>query len=902
MEKKLIIIDGNSLINRAFYAVPPLTDKKGHHTNAIYGFANILFKAIKEYEPTHFSVAFDLKAPTFRHQMYKDYKGTRKGMPDELAEQLEPLKQMLDYFGITTMELPGYEADDIIGTVAKHFEKENIKTLIITGDKDSFQLASDTVNILFTKKGISDLEIIDKTAMQEKYGLTSEEFIDLKALMGDTSDNIKGVAGIGEKTALKLIQEYKSIENLYKNIEQLKGATKKKLEDGEQSAYLSKKLATINTAIPIDFDTDELVLKGFDIPKLHQFFVDYNMISLVKKLKNFDKTESESSKNENIENSNSGENFDEKTSSMNDKSNEKTNIELSFDANELIQNISDKIFIKIVRENALVNIQSILSLCIISKGKHYLISENDINIIKNILEDEKIKKCSFDIKTDYLALLPYNITMKNLAYDLKIASYLLSPDDSNYDISDIAIRQGLDDIKSFEEFFGKGKSAKIINAFTKDEVENYYFEILEIVKNSYENIKGEIEKENMTYLFEQIEMPLISVLADMEYEGVLIDKDELERQKKDFANIISNLEQEIYDLAGEVFNINSPKQLGVILFEKLNLPVIKKTKTGYSTDVSVLEELSSQHEIVAKVISYRQYTKLQSTYVEGLLNIINPDTKRIHSSFNQTIAATGRISSTEPNLQNIPVRLEVGRNLRKAFIAKDGCLLADADYSQIELRVLAHISDEKTLIDAFASGVDIHQKTASEVFDTPLNEVTKEQRSAAKAVNFGIVYGISDFGLSNNLGITKKKAAEYIKNYLDSYKNIQKYMEEIPKQAEKDGYVTTILGRRRYIPQLAQKNFMIRNLGKRLAMNTPIQGSAADIIKIAMIKVSDRLKKEKLSSKLILTVHDELIIECPIQEKDKIAILLKEEMENAYKMKAQLLVEVNFGKSWFDSK
>lgn len=879
MNKKLIIIDGNSLLNRAFYAIPTLTDKNGMNTNAIYGFANILFKIINEYNPTHLSVAFDLKGPTFRHQMYSDYKGTRKGMPDELFEQVAPLKEMLDYFGITRLELQGYEADDIIGTVSKFFEKEDIDTYIITGDKDSFQLASDKVKILFTKKGISELEIIDDKEMMNRYGITPLQFIDLKALMGDTSDNIPGVAGIGEKTGLKLIVEYKSIENLYLNIDEIKGAVKTKLEKDRDMAYLSKQLATINTQIPVEFSVDELILKDMDTKKLNEFFIKHNMLSLIKKLQV------------------QTENADDKKELK-----EQKDIEFLENIDEFLENIDKKIYIKTVKEDSLVNIRSIISVCILSNNKYYVISRNDIDKLKPVLEDETIEKLGYDIKQDYLAFLPYDIEMKNISYDLKIAQYLLNPDSSSYDISEIAIAYQIDNIQSSEEFFGKGKSKRIINDFTKADVEKYYLKTLRIVDKSFEKITDEIKKEDMDNLFYNVEIKLIKVLGDMEFYGVAIDKSELENQKVEFAKQISILEQEIYSLAGDNFNINSPKQLGEILFEKLNLPVIKKGKTGYSTNAQVLEELKDKHEIIDKIIAYRQYTKLQSTYVEGLLNIINPDTNRIHSSFNQTITATGRISSTEPNLQNIPVRLELGRNLRKAFIAKEDCTLVDSDYSQIELRVLAHISNEDALIKAFSSDTDIHTQTASEVFGVDINEVTKEQRSAAKAVNFGIVYGISDFGLSNNLGITKKKAGEYIKGYLDRYQNVSKYMEDIVAKAEKDGYVTTILNRRRYIPELKQKNFVVKNLGKRLAMNTPIQGSAADIIKLAMIKVSERIKRENLKSRLILQVHDELIIEATKDESDYIQALLKEEMQKAYDMKVQLKVDINTGKSWFDTK
>lgn len=882
MENLVIIIDGNSLMNRAFYALPEMTDKKGRHTNALYGFANIIFKILKEYTPTHFAVAFDLKAPTFRHKMYDGYKAGRKKMPDELAEQIEPLKQMIDFFGINRLELEGFEADDILGVVAKKAGESGLKTYIITGDKDSFQLATDNVSILFTKKGISEIEVVDKQKMLDDYGITPTEFIDLKALMGDSSDNIPGVAGIGEKTGLKLIQEYKSIENIYKHIDEIKGAVQKKLIADEESAYMSKKLATIHSDLPVDFETEEILYNGLDTKNLTEFFQQRDMVSLVKRLS-----------------STSNEVVSENGSVSNEKIKE---IEYTTDPQKLLAENSKRIFIKVVKEDAPVNIRAILSLCIMTEKNSYCIDEKDIEKIKPILISDEVQKCGFDIKEDYIALLAYDIEMKNVYFDSKIAEYLFDPDASSYDISNLSASYSLPEIDSAEAFFGKGKNKKVITSFNKKEIEPYYLQMMYIVKGAIEKQTEKIKAWDMSSLFFDVEMPLVTVLGDMQYAGVAIDKAALLDAKKEFSSVIMQLEKDIYQLANQEFNINSPKQLGKVLFEDLGLPTGKKTKTGYSTDAKVLENLIDAHPIVEKILSYRTYTKLLSTYVDGLLAIINKDTGRIHSSFNQTITATGRISSTEPNLQNIPVRDAIGRNLRKAFIAKDGDILVDADYSQIELRVLADISNETVLIDGFNEGIDIHTRTASEVFEVPIDEVTKELRSAAKAVNFGIVYGISDFGLSNNLGIGRKKAGEYIKNYLDRFKNIEKYMDYIVKQAEKDGYVTTFLNRRRYIPQINMKNFIQKNLGKRLAMNTPVQGSAADIIKIAMVKVSKRLKKEKLKSKLILQIHDELIVEATMDEKEIVEKLLKEEMEHAYKLKSSLKADVQSGKSWYDTK
>lgn len=880
--KKAIIIDGNSLINRAFYALPSLTDKNGNETNAIYGFSNILFKILTEYAPDYMAVAFDLKKPTFRHKMYDGYKKTRKGMPDELSSQMEPIKEMLDYFGITKLEMEGYEADDILGTVSKILDRKNIETFLITGDKDSFQLASENVKIVFTKRGISEFDLIDEKEMIDRYGITPKMFIDLKGLMGDTSDNIPGVKGIGEKTGLKLLKEYPSLEEIYENIDSIKGSIKKKLIDEKEIAFLSKKLATIIRDIPVEFSEDDINLKPIDSERLKEFFDNRQMISLIKRLYEYTGNE----KNEEV---------------AKDDIKEKYVIEKDDNIDNFIKNPGDIIYLKIIRENIKVNKKAILSLAIISRNKSYIIDEDKIPEIKDILENENIKIAGFDIKNDILALLPYEVTPKNYYYDLKIADYIINPESSNHDIKDISIKYSLGNIKSDEEFFGKGKSRVDITSLNKSEVENYYLEILQKVLESQELIVKKLEDMNMEELF-KMEMNLAFILADMQFIGVKIDKNVLKEEKLKLQKLISTLEKEIYEDAGEVFNINSPKQLGVILFEKLNLQVIKKTKTGYSTSAEVLDKLSDKHEIINKILDYRTFSKLYSTFVEGLSSEINEDTGRIHSTFNQTVTSTGRISSTEPNLQNIPVRTEEGRNLRKVFVAEDGYVLVDADYSQIELRVLAHISGDENLIKAFNNSYDIHTHTAGEVFGVSDDLVTSEMRSSAKAVNFGIVYGISGFGLAKNLNISPKEAQEYIDKYLARYPKVKAYMENIEKEGKKNGYVTTIMNRRRYIPELRSKNFNMRNLGKRLAMNTPIQGSAADIIKLAMVKVYKRLKKEKLKSRLILQIHDELMIETSDEEKEIVEKLLKEEMENVVKLKVDLIADVNTGKSWFDTK
>lgn len=877
MDKLLILIDGNSLMNRAYYALPELMNKKGQHTNAIYGFANILFKIMDTYKPSHISVAFDLKAPTFRHKQYDAYKGNRKKMPDELREQVEPLKKMIDAFGINRIELEGYEADDLIGTVAKNFEQDGFEVYIITGDKDALQLVSDKIKVLFTKKGISELDEYDPDKMTEKYELTPQQFIDLKGLMGDQSDNIPGVAGIGEKTGIKLLKEYGSIENIYMNIDEISKSVKAKLEAGYDMAFLSKSLATIMVDIPLELKADEFEKKDIDKNTLISLFSEFEFNSLIGKVGN-----------------------DE--SGLIDKVQKEylisNDIELLIDKATSLKSLN----LFSIAKSGLVSDKRLINLFAKIDEEFFNIEEKDVSKLKNVFENPEIKKYGYNLKNDCLILKPYEINLTGLYFDIAIAEYLIDSTSSNYEIKDIALKYNLGDVLSLEELLGKGKSKKDFKDLSDAQISGYACSVLDIVDNGKEALITTIENYTMHNLFYEVEMPLVEILADMEYIGISADKEVLNELKQKFDIEIKTLEVSIYEYAGENFNINSPKQLGHILFDKLGLPAIKKTKTGYSTNAEVLEALSDKHPIIDKITLYRQYTKLQSTYVDGLLNIINPKTGRIHSSFNQTITTTGRISSTEPNMQNIPVRLEIGRELRKVFVAPEDMYLVDADYSQIELRILAHIANDEGLIDAFSKGDDIHTITASEVFNVPLDEVTKELRSAAKAVNFGIVYGISDFGLSNNLGISKQVAKEYIDNYFARYPYVKKYMEDIVEKAKNDGYVETYIGRRRYIPELGSNNFIMKNLGKRLAMNTPIQGSAADVIKIAMVKVYARLKSEGLKSKLILQVHDELIIESPDSEKSYVADLLKEEMESAVDLNVKLTVDAKWGKSWYETK
>jgi len=881
LDKILVIIDGNSIINRAFYALPEMSNKEGLKTNAIYGFTNMLLKIVDTYKPTHISVAFDKKSPTFRHLEFKEYKAGRKKMPDELREQFEPLKELLDKFNIHRLEIDGYEADDIIGTVSKIAEENEFKVYIVTGDKDAIQLASKNTTTLITKKGVGEVEEYDYDSVIEKYEMTPTQFIDLKGLMGDKSDNIPGVPGIGEKTGIKLIKEFSSIEGIYENIENIKGSNKKKLEENKDLAIMSKRLATIIRDVPLDFKLDDLVYGNYKLEEVLEVFKNLGFTSLIPRIGNFNESE-EISSEVNLEVSKL-ENIDEFINKVN------KNNELIIKTVTKVGNILDKrmmyVFLSLDGENI------------------YYIEENEIHKLKTILENSDIKKMGYNLKEDYIALRPYDIKLENIYFDITIAEYLIdSMSSTSYECSAIAMKYLTKKVKSEEELLGKGVKAKKYEELDFEELKIHISQIINTTKNVMPIMEENLKESNMDGLLYHVEMPLVEVLADMEYEGIKIDKEKLNELGLEFKEIIKKLEDDIYEISGEEFNINSPKQLGVILFEKLSLPVIKKTKTGYSTNAEVLDKLKDQSPIIEKIIEYRQIVKLNSTYVEGLLSIINPIDGRIHSSFNQTITTTGRISSTEPNLQNIPVKLEMGRNIRKVFISENGCKLVDADYSQVELRVLAHMSQDETMIDAFKQNEDIHTKTASQVFNVSMEDVTSKQRSDAKAVNFGIVYGKSDFGLSEDLHIPVKQAKEYIENYFNKYSKIKEFMDNIIDSASNNGYVTTILNRRRYIPEIKSSNFMLRNAGKRAAMNAPIQGSAADIIKIAMINVYKKLEENNLKSKLILQVHDELIVEAVDSEIDIVKKIVKEEMENAVCLDVNLDVDLNIGDSWYDTK
>lgn len=882
MENTLIIIDGNSIINRAFYALPNMSNEAGLNTNAIFGFTRMMFKIIEEYRPTHMSVAFDKKAPTFRHKEYADYKAGRKKMPDELAEQLQPLKDLLDKFNINRLELEGYEADDIIGTISKLGEENDFKVYIVTGDKDAIQLASHKTTTLITKKGVADVEEYDYDSVIERYEMTPTQFIDLKGLMGDKSDNIPGVPGVGEKTGIKLLKQYSSIENLIEHTDELKGSIKKKIEENQDLAIMSKRLATIIRDVPIDVKLDDLKYGDYNKDDVLDKFKEFGFTSLISKLIGLDGGETTV----------------------------KQEIDIKIDHLENVEEFTKKaeenkkVIIDVIGREGNILDKRILHVFLSLDGKNiYYINEDELDKISNILTSFEIKKHGYDLKEDYILLKPYGIELNSMDFDITIAEYLIdSKSSTSYECSAIAMKYLTRQIKSKEDLLGKGAKAKKFEQIEFEALSAYVGDILNTVADVYPKMEEKLKETEMDGLFYHVEMPLVEVLGSMEYIGMKVDKDQLNELKNKFTKIISELEAEIYEMAGESFNINSPKQLGVILFEKLGLPVIKKTKTGYSTNADVLEKLRDKHEIIDKITEYRQIVKLNSTYVEGLLNIINPKTGRIHSSFNQTITTTGRISSTEPNMQNIPVKTEMGRDIRKVFVAEEGCKLVDADYSQVELRVLAHMSGDENMIDAFKHGEDIHSKTASQIFNVDINDVTSKQRIEAKAINFGIIYGKTDFGLSQDLNIPVATAKAYIENYFYKYPKIKEFMDDAVEKATETGYATTILNRRRYIPEINASNFIVRNQGKRFAMNAPIQGSAADIIKVAMVSVYNKLKENNMKSKLILQVHDELIVEATEDELELAKKIVKEEMENAQAMDVNLDVDLNTGNSWYETK
>ena len=899
--KKIMILDGNSLLFRAFYALPPLKTKKGQYTNAVYGFLSMLYKIIDTYSPEYLCVAFDPEKPTFRHEKYKDYKANRQKAPNELVQQFQLIRDVLDVHNIKRVEVEGFEADDVSGTFACAAKEQGADVYLVTSDKDYLQLIDENVKVILTKKGITNTVEMNLNAMGEEYGLTPEQFVDLKALMGDSSDNIPGVKGVGEKTALKLMQEYKSLDNVYANIDNIKGKLKEKLETDKMQAYMSQTLARIITDIPIEFNIEEYKINKPDIKKLSELYDELEFRQFKKRL--VEATPAD----------------DKGQISLFDTDMVETvkNIDIIYIDSEkkltdIIRKIShkeQKAIVKFLLDGERALLSNALALGISDGENIYYIDfekaeENRVfESLKVIFESKEIAIWGHNLKNEIIYLMRNNIQINNIQFDSEIGKYLLNPSESSYSLDKIAYEFLNIEIPSENQILGTGVKRKTFKEIGLEQRKAYIFNYLNTVNKVQKQITKEVDVLKMTSLYEEIELPLIEVLAYMEFIGFKVDIGVIDKLGVHFQKKITELEKDIYELAGENFNINSPKQLSVILFEKLGLPIIKKTKTGISTDIEVLERLSSEHAIVGKIIEYRSMVKLNSTYVEGLKNEVNKNTGRVHSVFNQTIASTGRISSTEPNLQNIPTRTEEGRELRKAFVSEDDYILCDADYSQIELRVLSHLADEQNLIDAFKQGLDIHAKTASQVFHVNLSDVTPEMRGRAKAVNFGIVYGISDYGLSRDLKIPRKEAKKYIDNYMKYYSNIEKYMKDIVEQGKRDGYVTTYFGRRRYIPELSSRNFNIRSFGERIALNTPVQGTAADIIKAAMVGVYNRLKNNNMKSRLILQVHDELIIEAYKDELEEVKTILTEEMENVIvDFKVSLKSDINIGGSWYEAK
>ena len=875
MSEKLVLIDGNSIIYRAFYALPLLNNDKGVYTNAVYGFTTMLLRILEEEQPTHMLVAYDAGKTTFRHKTYGDYKGGRQKTPPELSEQFPLTKELLEAFQISHYELDLYEADDIIGTLSQVGQKENMDVKVISGDQDLLQLVSNQVTVDLTKKGISEVESYTPSFLKEKMEITPDQVIDLKGLMGDTSDNIPGVPGVGIKTATKLLKQYETIENLYDHIEDI---TAKKLKENlttyKDDAFMSKDLVTINRSSPIEVNLKDVQYDGYDNEKVKALFEELGFQSILDRL--------------GIESSPNHEEMDE------------------FDY-EVVSNITEDMLLTpsaIVVETLGENYHEvpIEGIGIVNESGHYFIPTDVAlasDIFKTWAEDKTKLKHVFDVKKTTVVFRRHDIHMKGIAFDLLLATYLLNPAEKHDDIPSIAMRMGLNKVQHDEAVYDKGAKQKIPEM---DVLSEHVTRKAVAIDQLQDQLVEQMQTNNLDTLFYDLEMPLAFILSEMEHVGVQVDISRLEQMGDELTKRLTDIEEEIFSLAGESFNVNSPKQLGTILFEKLSLPVIKKTKTGYSTAADVLEKLADTHDIIPRIMLYRQLGKLQSTYIEGLLKVVNKKTHKIHTRFNQALTQTGRLSSIEPNLQNIPIRLEEGRKIRQAFIPshKDWVMFS-ADYSQIELRVLAHIAEDEKLKDAFKHDLDIHTQTASDVFHVALEDVTDDMRAQAKAVNFGIVYGMSDYGLSQNLGITRKEAKQFIERYFASYPGVASYMKEIVQEAKHQGFVTTIMNRRRYLPEITSWNFNQRSFAERTAMNTPIQGSAADIIKKAMIDLHAALKENKLQAQMLLQVHDELILEAPKDEIAKLEKIVPEMMEKTVDLTVPLKVDYTYGDSWFDA-
>lgn len=910
---RIVIIDGNSLINRAYYAIQrPMITKEGLYTHAVYGFLTMLGKIKTDYEPQYLAVTFDRKAPTFRHLEYTEYKAGRKKMPPELAMQLPLLKEVLSAMNITMLEIDGFEADDIIGTVARRGEENGLAPLIITGDRDALQLASDKTTVLLTKKGISEFELYDRQAMIDKYGFTPEQFIDFKGLMGDSSDNIPGLPGVGEKTAQKLILQFGSVAELIRRTDEISSAKlREKVEENAELAVMSRRLATIITEVPIEIDFEACRLREADTEKLIECYRKLEFNSFLKKLSQEGTASAPTAAKSAVkaEETSAGE---PASGSEPVAAEVKVRPVVVVRSKEVVKQLASEVketgvvLIKTFGDDNHKGIPVFEGMTLQTEHTSYYVSGADdeaLEEVKVFFKEQNFALAGHDIKKDYFALMAEGFALDHhpVAFDTAISQYLLQPSRSSYELDVISLELGLSGLPSEKEFLaGNGQ----LSLFTdSSETNSQYGQLWLSTCDAVKRMQMvQIRKEELSGVLETIELPLIPVMASMEHYGIAVDREELTNMGTMLKEGIDLCEQRIYEAAGEKFNINSPKQLGVILFEKMGLPGAKKTKTGYATGAEILERLAEDHPFVADILEFRQLSKLNSTYVEGLLPLIDPNGK-IHAHFQQTVTATGRISCTEPNLQNIPIRQELGRQLRRVFVPEsDDYVFVGADYSQIELRVLAHLSGDPSLIEAFNMGEDIHRSTASKVFNVPMEEVTSLQRSNAKAVNFGVIYGMSGFGLSNNLNITRKEAERYIADYFNKFDRVKEYMDQLVSEGKKNGWVSTMMGRRRAIPEINASNYMVRQAGERLAMNSPIQGTAADIIKIAMVKVDQALKKECEKSRLLLQVHDELIIEAHKSELDQVKELLQHCMESAVEMQVKLLVDLHTGNNWFELK
>jgi DNA polymerase-1 len=887
---KLILIDGNNIIYRAFFAMPPLTNTAGQQTNAVYGFTTMLLRLIEEHKPTHMIVAFDAGKVTFRHEGYQDYKGGRQKTPPELSEQFPLLKELLTNLGVPQFEIGNYEADDIIGTISRQADEAGRQVMIVSGDKDMLQLASEHTTVALIRKGVTEVELYGPEQIREKYDLTPEQIIDLKGLMGDASDNIPGVPGVGEKTALKLLHQFGSVEGVLAGTGELKGKMKEKLETHAEDAVMSKKLATIYREVPLEHSWEDMVFNGISADTAGPALAKLEFKSLLERL-------SLSAYAPVAEGEESAAEVEAAALDITIVSEE--------ELKELSEALADISALHVESYGDNPHRAEVIGIGLSSLERHYyvpfeLLHKPAAAKLRDWLGDEKAPKSGYDLHRADLALHWQGIAFAGAAHDVQLAAYLLDPTEANQNLNDLTAKYGLPRLSPDEEVFGKGAKYKIPEL---EVLGNHVARKSATVLGIAQKQQQELVETAMTGLFEDLEMPLSRILADMEKQGIAVNAGDLKELGKEFEAQISKLVSEIYEICGTEFNLNSPKQLGEILFVKLGLPVVKKTKTGYSTDAEVLEKLAPYHDVVRLILQYRTIAKLQSTYVEGLLKEISPNTGKVHTFYRQTIAATGRLSSQFPNLQNIPIRLEEGRKIRKVFVPSEpGWSILAADYSQIELRVLAHISGDERMKEAFLHDMDIHTKTAMDVFGVTAEQVDSNMRRAAKAVNFGIVYGISDYGLSQNLNIPRKEAAQFIEQYFEVYQGVRRYMDDIVVEARKYGYVTTLLERRRYLPEINAKNFNLRSFAERTAMNTPIQGTAADIIKLAMVHMDKALFDRGLKSRMLLQVHDELVFEVPEDEMELMKTLLPEVMGGALKLSVPLKAEVSFGSNWYEAK